>query len=525
VYLYKYCQADANGGVSLIGNEQNTCDTKCTNSFGPDGTIGVFITDDNGQGCLTHNDSTTCMNIECVTNGDPAIPPNSTDGAFDAAVSSVTVDFDGNSVTVPVTGTFAFVGGDCSGQCPITLTYLQGVASNAPVGNVASSEGGVVSDVSVTGQVLNYLTIPGTKSASGALDFPQASATVEGTFSATGTLQGQPFSTGVIGGLGAPASDLTGTYDASTKAFSLHGQFAALQGTASFSVQGTVLHRPPIAVASASQTVTCNPATGLATVVLDGSGSSDPDGLSVAVIWFEGNVILATTLVATVELPAGTNTVTLAVSANMKQSVATTTVTVLDDAPPLVTAPPDLSIATCTGARVDPGTPTVVDACESAAQLANASIVRTIVSVNGKSVNSPLPAGFVFEPGITVIRYDVTDVNGGKASVTQNVTVGPATTPWVAHHSYRTGDLVSFDGQIYQCIQAHTSQSTWTPPSTPALWEIPTPCGVVPWAPQTAYVVGSQVTFQGHTYECIAAHESQVGWTPTAAPSLWQRVR
>lgn len=44
----------------------------------------------------------------------------------------------------------------------------------------------------------------------------------------------------------------------------------------------------------------------------------------------------------------------------------------------------------------------------------------------------------------------------------------PAWAPGVA---YQVGDLVSYDGEIYRCLQAHTSQSDWTPPATPALWQ------------------------------------------------------
>ncbi|HET7506338.1 MAG TPA: carbohydrate-binding protein [Kofleriaceae bacterium] len=43
----------------------------------------------------------------------------------------------------------------------------------------------------------------------------------------------------------------------------------------------------------------------------------------------------------------------------------------------------------------------------------------------------------------------------------------------------------------------------------------------VPWAPSTHYAVGAVVTFQGATYQCIQAHTSQSDWTPAAVPALW----
>lgn len=39
-----------------------------------------------------------------------------------------------------------------------------------------------------------------------------------------------------------------------------------------------------------------------------------------------------------------------------------------------------------------------------------------------------------------------------------------------------------------------------------------------------AYVVGNLVQFEGLLYKCVQAHTSQQDWTPTAAPSLWSRV-
>jgi hypothetical protein len=41
---------------------------------------------------------------------------------------------------------------------------------------------------------------------------------------------------------------------------------------------------------------------------------------------------------------------------------------------------------------------------------------------------------------------------------------------WAPGVAYKTGDLVTFEGSTYQCIQGHTSQSDWSPSVVPALW-------------------------------------------------------
>jgi hypothetical protein len=48
--------------------------------------------------------------------------------------------------------------------------------------------------------------------------------------------------------------------------------------------------------------------------------------------------------------------------------------------------------------------------------------------------------------------------------------------------AYSIGQKVDYNGEIYQCIQAHTSESTWEPPVVLALWKDLGPCGSTPTA-------------------------------------------
>jgi hypothetical protein len=42
---------------------------------------------------------------------------------------------------------------------------------------------------------------------------------------------------------------------------------------------------------------------------------------------------------------------------------------------------------------------------------------------------------------------------------------------------YRVGQEVGYNGELYQCIQGHTSELNWMPPAVPALWKDLGPCG------------------------------------------------
>jgi chitinase len=44
--------------------------------------------------------------------------------------------------------------------------------------------------------------------------------------------------------------------------------------------------------------------------------------------------------------------------------------------------------------------------------------------------------------------------------------------PWAVNTAYNVGDKVTYNGNIYQCLEAHTSLSTWTPDVAPSLWEL-----------------------------------------------------
>ena len=44
------------------------------------------------------------------------------------------------------------------------------------------------------------------------------------------------------------------------------------------------------------------------------------------------------------------------------------------------------------------------------------------------------------------------------------------------------------------------------------------------WATDTAYEVGARASYEGTLYKCLTAHTSQASWKPDVSPSLWVRV-
>ena len=79
---------------------------------------------------------------------------------------------------------------------------------------------------------------------------------------------------------------------------------------------------------------------------------------------------------------------------------------------------------------------------------------------------------------------------------------------WLVGKAYAVGDRVQYNGTLYKCIQAHTSQDDWMPSATPALWKTVSldeyPEWVQPTGAHDAYNTGDKVTYNGQHYVCTS---------------------
>ena len=72
---------------------------------------------------------------------------------------------------------------------------------------------------------------------------------------------------------------------------------------------------------------------------------------------------------------------------------------------------------------------------------------------------------------------------------------------WATDTAYAVGDRVQYNGVLYKCIQAHTSQADWMPDATPALWVIVSveewPEWIQPTGAHDAYDKDAKVSHNG----------------------------
>jgi hypothetical protein len=92
---------------------------------------------------------------------------------------------------------------------------------------------------------------------------------------------------------------------------------------------------------------------------------------------------------------------------------------------------------------------------------------------------------------------------------------------WAVEKTYALNDRVQFNNVLYKCVQAHTSQSDWTPNITPALWTRVSideyPEWIQPTGVQDAYNKGDKVSHNGaHWISDVDANVWEpgvYGWT------------
>lgn len=105
--------------------------------------------------------------------------------------------------------------------------------------------------------------------------------------------------------------------------------------------------------------------------------------------------------------------------------------------------------------------------------------------------------------------------------------------PYEIGKAYEVGEYLTYgqngvgDPQLYKVVQAHTSQSDWAPDITPALYDAIglDDSGYPVWSQPTgahdAYNIGDIVNYNGVLYESLINGNT---WSPDAYPAGWKVV-
>ena len=100
---------------------------------------------------------------------------------------------------------------------------------------------------------------------------------------------------------------------------------------------------------------------------------------------------------------------------------------------------------------------------------------------------------------------------------------------WAAAEEYSVADRVRFEGKLYKCVQAHTSQEGWAPSAVSALWaEVAKPGEIPVWrqptGAQDAYMTGDKVHYPTADDPVYRSTIDNNIWSPEAYPTGWEVV-
>lgn len=121
------------------------------------------------------------------------------------------------------------------------------------------------------------------------------------------------------------------------------------------------------------------------------------------------------------------------------------------------------------------------------------------------------------------ISYVVQNMDG--FSDYQALQVASIYPEWHIGVDYRVSQVVRYEGNLYRCVQAHSSQADYIPGTVDALWNaISFTDGVENWEQPTgahdAYNIGDHVMHNG--VEWVSLVNGNV-WEPTeSVPTLWE---
>jgi hypothetical protein len=133
--------------------------------------------------------------------------------------------------------------------------------------------------------------------------------------------------------------------------------------------------------------------------------------------------------------------------------------------------------------------------------------------------------------GLVIVRQSHTRTEHAPEDVPALFSVyreGAADTlDWVANERVEVGFRRLYGDVLYECIQAHTTQTDWTPPAVPALWKLvqeePGP-GLQEWVSgeQLVYDPANPIirTYQGRKYQLRQNPGINI-WPPPTVPALW----
>ncbi|NDI35829.1 glycosyl hydrolase family 18 protein [Chengkuizengella sediminis] len=128
------------------------------------------------------------------------------------------------------------------------------------------------------------------------------------------------------------------------------------------------------------------------------------------------------------------------------------------------------------------------------------------LQITGKSSNSVSLAWDASTDNVGVTGYTITYDLGSVEVTNTTTTINGLSAETTYTFSVTAKDSAGNESEAVS-IQATTDEGD--------------PSGAEPWEAGVNYSANDEVTYNGNTYYCIQAHTSQIGWEPPNVPALW----
>ncbi|MFI3306718.1 MAG: hypothetical protein R3Y68_09455 [Rikenellaceae bacterium] len=140
---------------------------------------------------------------------------------------------------------------------------------------------------------------------------------------------------------------------------------------------------------------------------------------------------------------------------------------------------------------------------------------------------------FLRQPKVRVsisgLSFKCATSNGAESIPTDEPTTEESTdgvVAWAVDTDYLEGQIVSYDGTDYRVMQDHTSSEVYPPNAegVAALYMVYRGADLHEWIANEYIEQGWQRTYEGSTYECIAATAVANIYSPDVATSVWSKI-
>ncbi|MFD0884884.1 M28 family peptidase [Streptosporangium algeriense] len=217
------------------------------------------------------------------------------------------------------------------------------------------------------------------------------------------------------------------------------------------------------------------------TVSLSASGA--PSGTTVSfspsTVGTPGNSTV--TISTSPSTPTGTYTITLNGSATSGTKSTSFRLTVGGEPPTddysISVNPSSLTVQPGASATSTVNTQTISGNAQSLSLSASGAPSGTTVSFSPSTVTSGGSSTVTVTTSSSTPTGTYTITIAASGSVTRTATVSLTVSgsqggnEWAAWKTYATGDVVTYGGSSYRCLQGHTAYPGWEPPNVPALWQ------------------------------------------------------